>query len=689
MNLNGRIVENKPKFINEQGGTKLTYNYVTDPRLKRGHNFGIIYVTSANYEENTKKSQQIKKVKNPNKLNKNLISNNYLIKSQEVESKVSKKRENEGECGVCTQKVISKVRPSPLTFEEMVQTDPLPPRPQPVLVWHQKTGVDEETQIEDTDLFHFDEEVKPLVTVIVSKTLEEARREVLEEEELNAIKDQQMKYSKLDEYNRNRVKNIEENEAKRFEEHKRKKELKQNRIKLTRMFQQKLQSRMKAKQYISKLKLDIFDSLGQRKMFQNKDDNDYFTLLLPELHSLVEENTKNDYLIVNKMNDMFHKIRFNEGCKLHQEAVTKEKNRLENNAKIRKINQELEEKRKKEEKERRAKRKHDKILNGLRKQIQEDLVTNSEWVEENIENVFDINGYYQKTKCATLVGGPIGQMALILNYLEKESPEFLTEDKIIKIIDVYLEKSHPFFFLWTKDDLEKYKAINENIETIEDITKASDEEYKKIIDEFFASALTNDDMLQIFFDVAKEMELDKVKDIYLTIFSSLLTRFKDSSDYGQIRFLEANKEAHEDIPLLCVCLLSQESIPVDNPPQDQSKNKGKKNFAYESYFAERTLIMPTISDKIKIIKINKNFGKNYRNNLLECIDILYGLEPEKSQCIENLNNYDENFTKGLLIKLVDKYKKEIVPMAINLPVEGEEENEEPEKKNKGEEEAEE
>ena len=76
----------------------------------------------------------------------------------------------------------------------------------------------------------------------------------------------------------------------------------------------------------------------------------------------------------------------------------------------------MEEKRKREEKERREKRKHDKILDGLRKSIQEDLVSNSEWVEENIENIFNINGYYQKTKSATLVGGPIGQMALILNY---------------------------------------------------------------------------------------------------------------------------------------------------------------------------------------------------------------------------------------------------------------------------------
>ena len=115
-----------------------------------------------------------------------------------------------------------------------------------------------------------------------------------------------------------------------------------------------------------------------------------------------------------------------------------------------------------------------------------------------------------------------------MNYLDKESPEFLTEDKIPKIIDVFLEKSHPYFFLWTKEDLEKYKGINANIESIEDINKANEEEFKKIVDGFFESALANDDMLQIFFDACDEMELDKVKETYKSIFSNLLERFKES-----------------------------------------------------------------------------------------------------------------------------------------------------------------
>ena len=675
LNYNGVVVENKARYVNEQGGSKLTYNFVTDPRLKRGHNFGIIYVTSSNYDENTGTgiSQQRKNIQSDKNRVRNFRGKNYLIQSKEKEEQDKKRNDKEGECGVCTTKVTTTVRPTPITFDEIVQTDPLPPPPQPVLIWPKKTGKDVECQIEDGDLFDFDEEVKPLIHVIVSKTLEDATREVLEEEELKTIIEQQEKYKNLNEENRNRVKKLEENERERFEEHNRKKDLKDNRIKLTKLFQKKLQSRMKAKQYISKLKSDVYNILGKKKVFQNENENYYFTNLLPEIQSLVEENTRNDYLIVNRMNDMFSNSKYKKDCNKHMESVINEKKRLENNERIRRIMKQLEEKRIREEKERREKRKHDKILDGLRKEIQEELVSKSEWVEENIENIYNINGYYQKTKNATLIGGPIGQMALILNYLDKESPEFLTEDKIPKIIDVFLEKSHPYYFLWTKEDLEKYKGINENIESIEDITKANEEEFKKIIDGFFESALANDDMLQVFFDACDEMELDKVKETYKNIFSNLLERFKEGTDYGQVRFIEMNNESHEEIPLLCICLLNQESLPLDNPPPDQNKNRGKKKFSFESYFMERTLLIPTISEKIKIVNINKNFERNYRNNLLECIDILYGLEPEKLQCIENLNERNENFIKCILIKLNEKYKKEIVDMTINLPREGDEE----------------
>ena len=673
LNYNVRIVENKPKFLNEQGTSKLTYNFITDPRVKHGHNFGIIYVTSNMSEEHetikTKKSLNLSK--NRYMSQKLSFDKNNLQKSKEMETKTKTANDKEGEVGICTEKVKSYSRPKPLTFEVKIQTDPLPEPPIPQYIWKEKTGVDVECQIEDEDLFNFDEEVKPLIHVLISKTLEDARREVLEEEELKEIIKQQEKYRNLFESNSQKVRQMEEEEKNRFEEYKKRKEIKNNMIQLTKTYQKKLKSRQMAIKYISKLKADTFKDLGKRKVFEGEDTKYYLNELLPEMHGLVEEYKKNDYLIINKMNEMFNKRRKDKLVKIHEESVRKEKERLANNEKIREINRKLEEKRKEEEKERRARLKHEKVLNGFRKTIQEELVVNSEWAED-MENIYDINGYYQKNKNVTLIGGPIGQLALILNYIDIENPDLSIEEKLDNILEGFLEKSHPFVFLWTKDDLEKYKAINENIESIEDIINANEEDYQKIIEEFFNNTLINDDMLQIFFDACTDMELTKVKDIYIKLFKKILIKFKEGSDSGQVRFLEINTEATEEIPLLCICLINQESIPLDNPMPDQNKNRKKKN-NFESYFYEKTFIMPSVSDKIKIIIINKNFDRNYRNNFLECLDFLFTLEPEKAHYIESLNEKNEQFIKCLLIKLNEKYKKEIVDMAINLPKEGDEE----------------
>lgn len=52
-----------------------------------------------------------------------------------------------------------------------------------------KTGEDRETQIWDGDLFDFDYEVEPILQVLLGKTIELSRMEVLEEEELRVMKE--------------------------------------------------------------------------------------------------------------------------------------------------------------------------------------------------------------------------------------------------------------------------------------------------------------------------------------------------------------------------------------------------------------------------------------------------------------------------------------------------------------------
>jgi len=55
----------------------------------------------------------------------------------------------------------------------------------------QLVGVSKKTLIEDNELFIFEDDVEPLLSVLCGKTLEVARMEVLEEEELHEMSRQQ------------------------------------------------------------------------------------------------------------------------------------------------------------------------------------------------------------------------------------------------------------------------------------------------------------------------------------------------------------------------------------------------------------------------------------------------------------------------------------------------------------------
>ena len=53
-----------------------------------------------------------------------------------------------------------------------------------------KTGVDKKTLVEDNELFVFEDDVEPILSVLCGKTLEVSRMEVLEEEELREMREQ-------------------------------------------------------------------------------------------------------------------------------------------------------------------------------------------------------------------------------------------------------------------------------------------------------------------------------------------------------------------------------------------------------------------------------------------------------------------------------------------------------------------
>jgi hypothetical protein len=81
-------------------------------------------------------------------------------------------------------------------FEAETQTDFLLDRPPSPLFMPAKIGVDVDTQIMEGDLFDFDQEVEPVLEVLVGKTLEQSMMEVLEEEELESLRRHQEDFEK-------------------------------------------------------------------------------------------------------------------------------------------------------------------------------------------------------------------------------------------------------------------------------------------------------------------------------------------------------------------------------------------------------------------------------------------------------------------------------------------------------------
>lgn len=58
-----------------------------------------------------------------------------------------------------------------------------------------------------------------------------------------------------------------------------------------------------------------------------------------------------------------------------------------------------------------------------------------------------------------------------------EEPKFLDFNETVKkLIDLYLLKSSPFYFVLPNDVFDKIKALDENIQTIDDIWKLENEE---------------------------------------------------------------------------------------------------------------------------------------------------------------------------------------------------------------------
>ena len=159
-----------------------------DRRVVRGNTYAPVNTTPTK-QFTTSLSKSAKKSIKP------LEMTEYEV----VHADVSTPRPVEGRkhTEVQTDDYVELLTDKPPEYEKDAQTDFYIDRPVNRLFVPQKTGEDKATQVLDGELFDFDSEVEPILQVLIGKTMEQGRMEVLEEEEIRVMKEEQKRYDEL------------------------------------------------------------------------------------------------------------------------------------------------------------------------------------------------------------------------------------------------------------------------------------------------------------------------------------------------------------------------------------------------------------------------------------------------------------------------------------------------------------
>ncbi|XP_059885680.1 LOW QUALITY PROTEIN: radial spoke head protein 3 homolog [Delphinus delphis] len=169
------------------------------------------------------------------------------------------------------------------------QTDAFLDKPPTPLFIPAKTGKDVATQILEGELFDFDLEVKPMLEVLVGKTIEQSLLEVMEEEELANLQARQHVHEELRNVELAEVQRLEERERRHREEKERRKQQQWQVVHKHKETAQKIAARAFAQRYLADLLPSVFSSLRDAGYFYDPVERDIEIGFLPWLMNEVDK----------------------------------------------------------------------------------------------------------------------------------------------------------------------------------------------------------------------------------------------------------------------------------------------------------------------------------------------------------------------------------------------------------------
>ena len=177
------------------------------------------------------------------------------------------------------------------------------------------------------------------------------------------------------------------------------------------------------------------------------------------------------------------------------------------------------------------------------------------------------------------------------------------------------------------------------------------------------------------------------KDILNLILTNIFSISKASTEFDpkeKIKFIQIANVQPDDNNYFGLCDIKQNSIPKAKTSNDLAaqllakKNLGKKDAKgrpfFDPVFTEKVFVSPIISDKMKVLAMNTNYDRMFRNNLLSCLDKLETKFANEGENLVNVMEEEYNsFVDKFKQKLQEKYNKDVLDIVVDLPAEAKQE----------------
>jgi hypothetical protein len=299
-------------------------------------------------------------------------------------------------------------------------------------------GKEEETQIIDGDLFDFDLEVKPVLEVLVGRSVIQAQYELIEEYERDEYLKHKKRYEKKREFELNKLQRIEAKYVRKEEEKQRRFKQKEQRKINDIISQKKLMANVYAKSLLKNLKKNSLIQLQQQGFLASHSTYNVSFYVQKNYIPDTEETNENVEFIEDNLENLIEKEIDDELKEQHENSVKREKDRIYQIAYQKAIDQrnadKAEKQRRKEQLERREKRRINRITESIMNNIVSTKADRKDIMTLPLNDIDELSTRGESIQC---LGGQIGEIMFTLDEVlnEIEQNEELKEKLDEKILN--------------------------------------------------------------------------------------------------------------------------------------------------------------------------------------------------------------------------------------------------------------